>query len=239
MSPGRIYLHLFGSGLVSVRWDGTDEKQHLRVTGFSPNRGGPPAPASSIRMAPVGDQALARVGNDLYVVTVPRVGAEALAVSVRNPSGASVPVARVTDIGGEFPSWSADGGRVVWALGNAYFRYDLERARAFADSVEAAEAAESEEDEEAEEAGEEAAADTAKVAQEEGKRRRPPNLPPHRSPGRPRRPPRPPRGSAPPRRRPRHHHARRRGPRTGRHPHRRQPHRRGGPVRLPHRPRRR
>ena len=176
--PGRIYLHLFGSGLVSVRWDGTDEKQHLRVTGFSPNRGGPPAPASSIRMAPVGDQALARVGNDLYVVTVPRVGAEALAVSVRNPSGASVPVARVTDIGGEFPSWSADGGRVVWALGNAYFRYDLERARAFADSVEAAEAAESEEDEEAEEAGEEAAADTAKVAQEEGKGDDPPTYRP-------------------------------------------------------------
>ena len=137
--PERIYLHAGGRGLVSVRWDGTDEREHLRVTGFLANRGGPPASASSIRMAPVGDRALARVGNDLYVVTVPRIGAEAPTVSVRSPSGAAVPVTRVTDIGGEFPSWSADGETAVWALGNAYFRYDLERARAFADSVEAAE----------------------------------------------------------------------------------------------------
>ena len=167
--PGRIYLHSFGSGLVSVRWDGTDEKEHLRVTGFSANRGGSPAPASSIRMARVGDQALARVGNDLYVVTVPRVGADAPTVSVRNPSGASVPVTRVTDIGGEFPSWSADGGTVVWALGNAYFRYDLAEARAFADSVEAVAADESEEDEEAqEEAAEaEAAPDTTDTSTQE------------------------------------------------------------------------
>ena len=140
--PDRIYLHAGGRGLVSVRWDGTEEKEHLRVTGFSANRGGGPASASSITMAPVGDQALARVGNDLYVVTVPQVGAEAPTVSVRNPSGAAVPVSRVTEFGGEFPSWSSDGNTVVWALGNAYFRYDLEAARAFADSVEAAEAAE-------------------------------------------------------------------------------------------------
>ena len=138
-APDRIYLHAGGRGLVSVRWDGTEEKEHLQVTGFSANRGGGPANASSITMAPMGDRALAKVGNDLYVVTVPRVGAEAPTVSVRNPSNAAVPVTRVTEFGGEFPSWSSDGNTVVWALGNAYFRYDLEAARAFADSVEAAE----------------------------------------------------------------------------------------------------
>ena len=142
--PDRIYLHAGSRGLVSVRWDGTDEKEYLKVTGFSANRGGSPANASSIQLSPTGDRALAKVGNDLYVVTVPRVGAEAPTISVRDPSGASVPVTRVTDIGGEFQSWSADGGTVVWALGNAYFRYDLARARAFADSVEAAEADEAE-----------------------------------------------------------------------------------------------
>ena len=147
--PDRIYLHAGGRGLVSVRWDGTDEKEHLKVTGFSANRGGPPASASSIRLSPAGDRALARVTNDLYVVTVPMVGAEAPTISVRNPSGAAVPVTRVTEMGGEFPSWSSDGGTAVWALGNAYFRYDLERARAFADSVQAAEANEDEGDAEA------------------------------------------------------------------------------------------
>ena len=155
----RIYLHSFASGLVSIRWDGTDERAHLQVTGFTANRGGAPARASAIRMAPVGDKALARVGNDLYAVTVPRVGAEAPTVSVRNPSGAAVPVTRLTDMGGEFPSWSTDGGTVVWALGNAYFRYDLERARAFADSVEAAEGEEEEEPEETDAADAPAEAD--------------------------------------------------------------------------------
>ena len=140
----RIYLHAGARGLVSVRWDGTDEKEHLKVTGFSANRGGPPANASSVRMSPTGGRALARVGNDLYLVTVPQVGGEAPTVSIRNPSAAPVPVTRITDFGAEFPSWSSDGEMVVWALGNAYFRYDLEAAEAFADSVEAAEAAEEE-----------------------------------------------------------------------------------------------
>ena len=136
----RIYLHAGARGLVSVRWDGTDEKEHLKVTGFSANRGGPPANASSIRISPAGGRALAKVGNDLYLVTVPQVGAEAPTVSVRNPSGAPVPVTRITGFGGEFQSWSADGQEVVWALGNAYFRYNLDDAEAFADSVDAANA---------------------------------------------------------------------------------------------------
>ncbi len=136
----RIYLHAGARGLVSVRWDGTDEKQHLRVTGFTANRGGSPANASSIRISPAGGRALAKVGNDLYLMTVPQVGAEAPTVSVRNPSVAPVPVTRITEFGGEFQSWSSDGEEVVWALGNAWFRYNLDAAEAFADSVEAAEA---------------------------------------------------------------------------------------------------
>ena len=139
--PDRIYLHAGARGLVSVRWDGTDEKEHLKVTGFSANRGGSPANAASIRISPAGGRALAKVGNDLYLVTVPQVGAEAPTVSVRNPSGAAVPVTRITESGGEFQSWSSDGEEVVWALGNAYFRHNLDDADAFADSVEAADAA--------------------------------------------------------------------------------------------------
>ncbi len=147
--PDRIYLHAGARGLVSVRWDGTDEKEHLKVTGFSANRGGPPANASSIRISPAGGRALTKVGNDLYLVTVPQVGAEAPTVSVRSPSSAPVPVTRITDFGGEFQSWSSNGDEAVWALGNAYFRYSLADAEAFADSVEAAEAAEAAESDEA------------------------------------------------------------------------------------------
>ena len=164
--PDRIYLHAGARGLVSVRWDGTDEKEHLKVTGYSANRGGPPANASSVRMSPTGGRALARVGNDLYLVTAPQVGGEAPTVSIRNPSAAPVPVTRITDFGAEFPSWSSDGEMVVWTLGNAYFRYDLEAAEAFADSVEAAEAAE--EEEAADPAGDPAAAEPPDPADDPG-----------------------------------------------------------------------
>ncbi|MCY3676118.1 MAG: amidohydrolase [Gemmatimonadetes bacterium] len=141
--PDRIHLHAGARGLVSIRWDGTDEREHLRVTGFTANRGGSPANASSIRVSPAGGRALAKVGNDLYIVTVPQVGAEAPTVSVRSPSSAAVPVTRITESGGEFQAWGSDGEEAVWALGNAWFRYNLADAEAFADSVEAAEATES------------------------------------------------------------------------------------------------
>ncbi len=133
--PDRIYLHHRTNGLVSVRWDGTDEKEHLKVTGFRATRGGSAAPASWIKAAPTGDRALVKVGNDLYVVTVAQVGSEPPTLSVQNPENASFPVTRVTEFGGEFPSWSADGSRVVWALGNAFFQYDLARAEAVSDSL--------------------------------------------------------------------------------------------------------
>jgi imidazolonepropionase-like amidohydrolase/Tol biopolymer transport system component len=140
----RIYAFQGGTGLISMRWDGTDRREHLQVRGGTPAGGsGPGTPAGLILMAPSGDQALAQVGNQLYTVTVPSgVGGEAPTVSVANPDDASFPARQLTDIGAQFPTWSADAGSVHWALGNAYFEYDLADAQAFADSVETAERAE-------------------------------------------------------------------------------------------------
>jgi Tol biopolymer transport system component len=131
----RIYLSHGSRGLLSVRWDGTDEKEHLRVTGFARAAGGDAPNASWIRVAPKGGKALARVENDLYVVTVPQIGEEPPVVSIRNPSNAPFPVTKVTRYGGEFPAWTADGRQVLWSLGRMLFRYDLERAKAVADSL--------------------------------------------------------------------------------------------------------
>ena len=131
----RVYLSHSSRGLVSVRWDGTDEKEHLKVTGFARASGGSPANASWINFAPIGDRALARVENDLYVVTVPRIGAEAPAISVQNPANATFPVTKVTEYGGEFPAWTRDGGQVLFSLGSVLFRYDLERGEVVADSL--------------------------------------------------------------------------------------------------------
>jgi Tol biopolymer transport system component/imidazolonepropionase-like amidohydrolase len=133
----RVWAYGGGRGLVSMRWDGTDVRTHLRVTGAPPpggGGGGGPA-ASSVQVGPDGTEALAQVGSDLYIVTIPWVGGIEPTVSVGNPEGATFPVRRLTDIGGQFPSWGASGTTVHWSIGNAHVVYDLQRARAFDDSV--------------------------------------------------------------------------------------------------------
>jgi Tol biopolymer transport system component len=143
--------------LVSTRWDNTDLKQHLRVTARFPiDAGGwkasetgdilmpkeydanereiiPELSANLILMAPQGDLALAQVGRDFYAVTVPEVGSTVPTVMVSKPDSAAVPVRKLSDIGGEFPSWGADGRTVHWSIGNAFVSYDLDAAQATED----------------------------------------------------------------------------------------------------------
>ncbi len=155
----RIYASSFQEGLVSFRWDGTDVKSHLKVTGplgfgaelETPDPNGldvpPPSqlepgpqapPASAIFMAPKGDQALAQVGQHLYSVTVPIVGGATPTVSVAAPEAAAVPARKLTEIGGEFGTWGSDGRTVHWSIGNAFVSYDLDRAKVVDDSLKAA-----------------------------------------------------------------------------------------------------
>ncbi len=129
----RIYLS-GRQGLSSIRWDGTDEKFHVIVKGKGAGGGNAPS-ASWIRMAPSGDQALAQVVNDLYVVTVPQISDQAPTISVANPSKAAFPSRKLTDIGGQFPSWSNDAAKVHWSIGNAHVVFDLAAAKAFDDEV--------------------------------------------------------------------------------------------------------
>ena len=159
-SPMGIPTGFFG--LVSTRWDNTDLKQHLSVgwrvpltltryeaSKYSdlvrPREFGPgkePAPfqlsVDMIMMSPQGDKALAYVLNQVYVVHVPKTGAAAPRIVLLRPDSAAMPIRKLTDIGGEFPSWSADGRNVHWAVGNAFVTYDLQRAEAVDDSLRAA-----------------------------------------------------------------------------------------------------
>jgi Tol biopolymer transport system component len=96
---------------------------------------GPAPPAGLILISPTGERALAQVGMDLYAVDFPAAGGPAPTVSVANPDGAPVPVRRLTDVGGQFPSWTADGERIVFALGPTLFTYDLARVQFVEDST--------------------------------------------------------------------------------------------------------
>lgn len=125
----RIYLTNNDGELVSIRYDGTDEKTHVKITGSTAPGSDNPEEASIILMAPEGDQALAQVNNDIYTVTVPVAG-DAPTVSVSNPDKASFPALKLTDIGGQFPAWSWDGNMVHWSIGNGHFMYELEAAYA-------------------------------------------------------------------------------------------------------------
>ncbi|MEO8449905.1 MAG: amidohydrolase family protein [Gemmatimonadota bacterium] len=183
--PNRIYAYSFADGLVSFRWDGTDIKSHLKVTGpmlpgagvdgdtplspvgadlpqpgrvtperridpdhleqptwldrTDPGEQGPQAPpAGLILVSPKGDQALAQVGMDMYLVTIPIVGGATPTVSVAAPDAAIVPVKKLNEIGGQFPAWSADGRKIHWSVGNAHLVYDLDRAKVVEDSLKAA-----------------------------------------------------------------------------------------------------
>ena len=88
----------------------------------------PELSANLVMMAPTGDRALVLANRDLFVVTVPVTGSTVPTVMVSKPDSAAMPVVKLTDIGGEFPAWSADGQTAHWSIGNAFASYDLSSA---------------------------------------------------------------------------------------------------------------
>lgn len=152
----RIYLTNNDGTLVSIRWDGSDEKEHVKITGistFGTRDPVSPSEASIIIKAPVGDQVLAQVNNEIYTATVPQTGS-VVNIGLSSPDNAVFPAKKLTVIGGEFPHWSDDATKVHWSLGKGHFIYDLEDAKAFTDSLEAAKKAASEKKTEEEEQAE-------------------------------------------------------------------------------------
>lgn len=144
--PDRIYVYGSEQGLQSMRFDGTETKTHLQVRGRRQALNDEPLTASLALMGPEGDQAVAQVHNSLYRMAVPMVGGDAPTVTVTTPEAASVPVRKLTTVGGQFPAWGAEGQRVHFSAGNAHFRYDLAAARAAEDSAASADAEENGDD---------------------------------------------------------------------------------------------
>jgi Tol biopolymer transport system component len=156
----RIYLNARGT-LISIKWDGTDQKSHAKINGITtygsiPQHKGkpavdacvipeslgddearennPPSPASEIWLSPKGEKAIAKVNNNIYTVTIPSTG-KMISISVADASSAEFPSKKLTEIGGEFPVWSSDGNKIHYSLGAAHFIYDLNKAEALEDSL--------------------------------------------------------------------------------------------------------
>lgn len=143
----RIYLYSGSKGLLSIRWDGSDEKHLAKITGITtygsnlkenhcmmvesvtePHR--EPSNADIIKMAPQGDKALAQINNEIYVVTIPKTGGEVPKISVADTERSQFPSSKVTRLGGEFASWNSTGKIIYFSLGNAFFTYNLDDAYA-------------------------------------------------------------------------------------------------------------
>ncbi len=168
----RIYLNHGSKGLISIRWDGSDEKEHLKLSGITTygsnlqdfhdhsfdedhtasllpqaydawREKSKPSTPSEMFISPDGNSVLAQINNDLYLVHLPRYGQKA-EISVASPESAAFPASKLTALGGEFPAWSADGKDIHWSLGPAHFIYNIAEAEAFADSLKAAKEAEKE-----------------------------------------------------------------------------------------------
>jgi len=154
----RIYLNE-NNKLISIRWDGTDQKTHAVITGITTpglsnlsNKNDHshyclmpeemeemgeiqvPSEASQITLSPDGTRAVAQVNNDIYVTVIPRLG-KTVEISLADTKAASFPARKLTQVGGEFAGWEADSKKVHWSLGNAHFVYNVDSAQAFDDSL--------------------------------------------------------------------------------------------------------
>jgi len=143
--PERIYVWAGRDGLISMRFDGTDVRTVVRVTG--PSSGGPGGPATpdEVVLAPDGTHALVRASRNVFLVTVPPSMGTAPTVSAGSSS--SMPRWRLTDIGGDFVGWNADGSQAYWSIGRSFFVWDLAREQEVAATAEAIAEAEEQADE--------------------------------------------------------------------------------------------
>ena len=142
--PNRIFIYDGPEGLVSMRYDGTDRRAHIRVTGYTyPGPGAEPDPAGEIIIAPDSERVLALVGNYVYLVTMPMVGGQTPTVNVADPSSAAFPTKRLTMVGGDFVGWTPDGRQAYWSIGRSFLRWDpavadsMDRMKQRADSIRA------------------------------------------------------------------------------------------------------
>ena len=129
----RIYVWQGNDGLMSMRFDGTDSRTEVKVTGMPAPAGSPPPATPTVPdevvISPDGTRALVRSDRNVFMITVPPVGGTPATVSITPTS--VVPTMRLTRVGGDFIGWTYDGRTAFYSIGKSYFSHDV----ALADSL--------------------------------------------------------------------------------------------------------
>ncbi|HXE74887.1 MAG TPA: amidohydrolase family protein [Candidatus Xenobia bacterium] len=121
----RVYVYA-DDGLISLRLDGTDRRNHLKVVGPGLYAAERPVPADDIRISPDGHWAMALASNHLYVLAVPPVGGDAPSVDITKPT---VPLKRLTEVGADYFQWADGGKTLTWAVGASFFRQPFDTVK--------------------------------------------------------------------------------------------------------------
>ena len=118
--PDRVYVY-GDQGLTSMRFDGTNRRSHVNVVGDGWDS--TPKRATEVLISPDGRHALALVNEQLYVVSVPRIGGDAPTINV---SDASVPMHKLTTVGADYFAWAGGGSTITWGLGSSFSRIAID-----------------------------------------------------------------------------------------------------------------
>jgi len=100
--------------LVSVAIDGTDRQVPLRW-----------ARADEAAVSPDGRWVAFKELHNAYVTALPRMGSQTVEISLEK---SPLPLAQLTEEGGEWVAWSDRGRTISWIFGPVYHRLSLEKA---------------------------------------------------------------------------------------------------------------
>jgi Tol biopolymer transport system component/imidazolonepropionase-like amidohydrolase len=112
--------------LLSLRWDGSDRRSHLRLKGKDA-WGADFSPVVQIQMSPDEKRALILYRGQLYLASVPKVGGEPPVVNVNSPAAS---VIRLTTVGADESRWANDGSDIFWTLGATAFTLPVDQIMA-------------------------------------------------------------------------------------------------------------
>ena len=126
----RVYIYewpgMFSTGdagLYSMRFDGTDRRKYVDVSGPGIYNSKDGLPASRIRIAPDGRHALVKQANQLYVM---KLFASRAAPVKTKVTSCSLPCERLTDVGVDDFAWDRTGTEALWSIGHTVFRRPID-----------------------------------------------------------------------------------------------------------------